>query len=302
MRLAAAIALVTALDFTASAQEPMRFRAGTEFVSVDVLVTENRQPVLGLTRDDFELIDNGVRQTVDQLYVEQLPVNVVMVLDTSGSVMGERLAALKAGARSVIDKLRPKDRAAILSFSQRLEMPSPLTADRVQLRKAVDELEALGSTSLRDAAFAGLALRGADNTRTLLLLFSDGLDTSSILSEARVMAIARRSDAIIYAIGVEDSQTVQMTGGGTWRFVQPESVTDDRFLSALAREAGGRLLHAEQHRDIERTFSRVFEEFNSRYVLGYTPQGVARPGWHKLDVRLKTKRGTILARRGYFGN
>jgi VWFA-related protein len=301
MRLMAAVALMTALDLTARAQEPARFRAGTELVSVDVLVTENRQPVLGLTPGDFELIDNGVAQTVEQLYVEQLPVNVVMVLDTSGSVIGERLAALKAGAGSVIDKLRPKDRAAILSFSHRLEMPSPLTADHAVLRKAVNELDALGSTSLRDAAFAGLALRGADNTRTLLLLFSDGLDTSSILSESRLMAIARRSDAIIYAIGVQDSPTARMTGRGPV-FVQSEAVTDDRFLGALAREAGGRLLHAQQHGDIERTFTRVFEEFNNRYVLGYTPRGVAKSGWHKLDVRLKNKHGAVLARRGYFGS
>ena len=161
MRLTAAAVLMAVLHLTAAAQEPTRFRAATELVSVDVLVIENRRPVLGLTPGDFELIDNGVAQTVDQLYLEQLPVNVVMVLDTSGSVIGARLADLKAGARSVIDKLRPKDRAAILSFSHRLEMPSSLTADRAVLRKAVTDLDAVGSTSLRDAAFAGLALRGA---------------------------------------------------------------------------------------------------------------------------------------------
>ena len=301
MRLTAAIALMAAMHLSAAAQEPMRFRAGTELVSVDVLVTENRQPVLGLTPADFELIDNGVAQTVDQLYLEQLPVNVVMVLDTSGSVIGARLADLKAGARSVIEKLRPKDRAAILSFSHRLEMPSPLTGDRAALRKAVNDLDAVGSTSLRDAAFAGLALRAADNTRTLLLLFSDGLDTSSILSESRLLAIVRRSDAIIYAIGVQDAPVAQMGGRGVL-FLPPESVTDDRFLGALAREGGGRLLHAQEQRNIERTFARVFEEFNQRYVLGFTPRGVSQGGWHKVDVRLKNKRGTVLARRGYFGS
>jgi Ca-activated chloride channel family protein len=301
MRLPEAVALLVAMHLSASAQEPMRFRAGTELVSVDVLVTDHRQAVLGLTPADFELIDNGVAQTVDQLYLEQLPVNVVMVLDTSGSVIGARLADLKAGARSVIEKLRPKDRAAILSFSHRLEMPSPLTGDRAALRKAVNDLDAVGSTSLRDAAFAGLALRAADNTRTLLLLFSDGLDTSSILSESRLMAIVRRSDAIIYAIGVQDAPAPQMSGRGLF-FLQPESVTDDRFLGALAREGGGRLLHAQEQRNIERTFARVFEEFNQRYVLGFTPRGVSQGGWHKVDVRLKNKRGTVLARRGYFGS
>jgi VWFA-related protein len=135
-------------------------------------------------------------------------------------------------------------------------------------------------------------------------LFSDGLDTSSILSESRLMTIARRSDAIIYAIGVQDTPPPLTVGpaGRAPLFVQPEAVTDDRFLGALAREGGGRLLHAEQHRDIERTFTRVFEEFNQRYVLGYSPRGVVQAGWHKVDVRLKTKRGTVLARRGYFGS
>lgn len=293
----AALALFGCLPLAVFAQEPQRFRSAAELVSVDVLVTADRQPVLGLTAGDFELIDNGVPQTIDQIYVEQLPVNVMLVLDTSTSVEGDRLAALKAGAQSVIDWLRPKDRAAILSFSHRLEMPAAITGDRVVLRRAVEALAAEGSTGLRDAAYAAFALRGADNTRTLLLLFSDGLDTSSILSEARLMAIARRSDAIVYAIGVRETPRLTVRGP-----VASAEVTDDRFLNALARETGGRLLHAEEHRDIQRTFTRVLEEFNSRYVLGYAPRGVAKEGWHKLEVRLKKKRGTVLARRGYFGS
>ena len=293
----AALALFGCLPLAVFAQEPQRFRSAAELVSVDVLVTEDRQPVLGLTAGDFELIDNGVPQTIDQIYVEQLPVNVLMVLDTSTSVQGERLVALKAGAQSVIDWLRPKDRAAILSFSHRLEMPAAITGDRAVLRRAVAALSAEGSTGLRDAAYAAFALRAADNTRTLLLLFSDGIDTSSILTESRLMAIARRSDAIVYAIGVREAPRLTVRGP-----VASADVTDDRFLNALARETGGRLLHAEQHRDIQRTFTRVLEEFNTRYVLGYAPRGVAKGGWHKLEVRLKKKRGAVLARRGYFGS
>ena len=296
MRLAPALGLTAVMAMTVAAQEPLRFRSATELVSVDVLVTDNRQPVPGLGLADFELLDNGVRQQVQQLYVEQLPVNVVMVLDISQSVRGERLAALKSGALSVVDRLRPQDRAAVVSFSHRLGMPASITGDRVVLRRAITGLVADGSTSLRDAAYAGLALRGADSARTLMLLFSDGLDTASILSEARVLAIARRSDAVVYAIGVRE--TARIVNG---RVLAWENVSDDRFLESLARETGGRLLHAEEHRDILRTFTRVFEEFNSRYVLGYAPSGVTRGGWHQVDVRLKGKRGTVHARRGYFG-
>ena len=171
---------------------------------MDVLVTDGRSPIAGLTAADFELTDNGAPQTVEQIYVEQLPLNVVMVLDSSGSVRGERLRALKAGALTVIDRLRPRDRAALVSFSHRLDLRAALTADTATLRRSVATLDADGSTALRDAAFAALALRTAEATRTLVLLFSDGLDTSSILSEDRVIAIARRSDAIVYTIGIRE--------------------------------------------------------------------------------------------------
>ncbi len=294
-RLVASVGVVL-LQIAVVAQTPQRFRSATELVSIDVLVTDDRQVVTGLAAADFELLDNGVRQTIDQLYIEQLPVNVVMVLDTSGSVQGERLQALKAGALSIVGRLRRTDRAAVISFSHRLTMPSALTGDAVMLRKAIAGLTAEGSTSLRDAAYAGLAIRGADTGRTLILLFSDGLDTASVLDESRVMAVAARSDAIVYAIGVRDDQVVTATG----RVIAQAGVTDDRFLARLARETGGRLFHAQQHRDIEATFTRVLEEFNSRYVLGYTPRGVAPVGWHKVDVQLKSKRGKVLARRGYF--
>jgi len=294
-RLVASVGVVL-LEIAAVAQTPQRFRSATELVSIDVLVTDDRQVVTGLAAADFELLDNGVRQTIDQLYIEQLPVNVVMVLDTSGSVQGERLQALKAGALSIVGRLRRTDRAAVISFSHRLTMPSALTGDAVMLRKAIAGLTAVGSTSLRDAAFAGLAIRGADAGRTLILLFSDGLDTASVLDESRVMAVAARSDAIVYAIGVRDTAAVIVNG----RVIPQEGLTDDRFLARLARETGGRLFHAQQHRDIESTFTRVLEEFNSRYVLGYTPRGVAPGGWHKVDVQLKSKRGKVLARRGYF--
>lgn len=293
LRWAAAAAVVALTSSTSSAQ----FRSATELVSVDVLVTNGRTPIAGLTAADFELTDNGAPQTVEQIYVEQLPVNVVMVLDASGSVLGERLRALKAGATAVIDRLRPRDRAALLTFSHGLDLRAELTGDVAALQRAVDALRAKGSTALRDAAFAALALRTADATRTLVLLFSDGLDTSSLLSEDGVVEVARRSDAIVYAIGIRERPLGFRRGG-------PSSTpppTDDRFLERLSEETGGRLLHAEQNRDIEQTFARVLDEFNSRYVLGYVPRGVAARGWHRVEVRLKKRSGTVLARRGYFG-
>jgi Ca-activated chloride channel homolog len=282
------------------AQTPPRFMSRSELVTVDVLVMNGRRPVTGLTLADFELLDNGVPQSLQQLYLEQLPLNLIMVLDVSFSVEGERLTSLKKGAASVVDRLRPSDRAAVVSFSHRLGLQAALTSDRERLKTSIAALEPSGSTALRDAAYAGLALRATSQARTLLLLFSDGVDTSSVLEERRVLEIARRSDVIVYAIGVRGWSVTYPIGSSTRPVRVPSGpVTDDRFLSGLAAETGGRLVYAENDRDVAETFTRVMQEFNSRYVLGYAPKGVPDSGWHQLTVRVKNRNATVLARRGY---
>jgi VWFA-related protein len=295
-----ALGLIVAANLAAeSMRAPQRFTSRADHVLIDALVTQDRRVVSGLTPGDFELFDNGVAQTILQVYVQQLPLSVIMVLDTSGSVQGERLDFLKKAAAAVVERLRPDDRAAIVSFSAPLTLQAPLTGDRAALLDAINALKAEGSTALIDAAFTGLALRGVAATRALVLLFSDGVDTASMLSEDRVLQAARRSDATVYAIGIRDTSRIVQSGG---RLVWPDdtALTDDRFLSRIAAETGGRLLQAQENRELATTFARVIDEFNSRYVLGYEPTGVPTRGWHDVSVRLKTRRGTVLARRGYF--
>jgi Ca-activated chloride channel homolog len=297
------LAVVITLGVAAvQGQTPQRFTSRSELVTVDVLVTNGRHPVTGLTRDDFELLDSGVPQSVDQLYLEQLPLDLIMVLDVSFSVEGERLASLKKGAESIVDRLRPSDRAAVVSFSHRLDLPAALTSDRQRLKASIAALEPQGSTALRDAAYAGLALRGTSSTRTLVLVFSDGVDTSSVLEERRVLEIARRSDVIVYAIGVRGWSLSVPIGSPRPVRAPAGPITDDRFLNSLASDTGGRLVYAENDRDVADTFTRVMQEFNSRYVLGYAPSGVASGGWHQLTVRVKKHNATVLARRGYFAD
>ena len=301
LKLFATLALIVAAGAAAAVQEPQRFRSRADLVTVDVLVTSGRRVLSGLSAGDFELLDNGVPQSIQQLYVEQLPLNVIMVLDTSASVAGERLEFLKKGALAVVDKLRPQDRAAIVAFSEQLGLQAPLNGDRSALRDAIAALRVGGSTALFDAAYAGLALRGAAATRTLILLFSDGVDTSSILGPDRVLHVASRSDATVYAVGIRDAAPAPLAGSA-FAARLPAAATDDRFLGRIARDTGGRLIYAEENRELASTFGRVIEEFNSRYVLGYVPAGVPAKGWHQISVRLKKRQGTVLARRGYFGH
>jgi VWFA-related protein len=183
--------------------------------------------------------------------------------------------------------------------------------------RGLDAIEASGMTSLRDAAFAGLALREADPGRTLLLLFSDGADTSSWLPASKVLEAAKRTDVVVYPVALaERPQTVitgtspQLTGGFASQatvgrtniesFTVIKTASSSRFLDDLADETGGRVVRVESDKDLQATFVATLAEFRERYMLTYVPTGVPSGGWHPLTVKLKGKRGTVTARRGYF--
>ena len=281
---------------------PQRFASGVEIVTVDALVQNGRSVVVGLSAADFELRDNGVVQTVRDVSLEQLPVRIALVLDVSGSVKGERLEHLRAAATSIVERMRPSDRASLAAFSHQLRNLVPLTADRQRLLRAVGNLDAGGGTALRDATFAALAQRDTGPGRTLVVLFSDGIDTSSFLTDADVLRAVQQSDAVIYPVGVRTMAEVQPRKDV--RIAQmnaQQEQWDTKFLRDVADASGGRLVFAEGNRDIGSAFARVLDEFNSRYVLTYTPRGVDGAGWHQIDLRLKSKKGTITARRGYVG-
>jgi Ca-activated chloride channel family protein len=296
------VLLIVAATICVGAQ---RFRSGTIGVRVDVLVSNGGHLVRGLAADDFELRDDGVVQAVSEVELEQIPLNLILLFDTSGSVAGERIHALLDAGQSVLEGLRDHDRVALLSFSTRVRLLAPLTPSREQIRGAMAALEARGTTSLRDAAFAALALREADPGRTLLLIFSDGEDTSSWLRTPAVLEAAKRTDAVVYAVAISQQRRTVTTvsrGGSTsvTRTQTTEFNNAGKFLTSLTEETGGRVLFASSNRDLRSTFIQTLAEFRDRYVLSYTPAGVAPTGWHRLEVKLKKKSGKVTARRGYF--
>jgi VWFA-related protein len=278
------------------------FRSGAIGVRVDVLVTRGQELVRGLEASDFELRDEGVRQNVSQIEVEQIPLNLILAFDTSGSVAGDRIHSLVQAGRSLLTGLRPGDRVALLSFSTRVQLVAPLTPSRQQIDIAFATLAARGATSLRDAAFAALALREADPGRTLVLIFSDGTDTASWLRAPDVIDAAKRTDSVVYAVALAERPPVANISGG--RIIVQQNATTiqeaGKFLDHLTAETGGRVLFADSNRDIRAAFTDALAEFRDRYVLSYTPTGVSPTGWHRLEVKLKGKAGKVTARRGYF--
>jgi VWFA-related protein len=263
----------------ASAQAPA-FSARVESVRVDVLVLENGRPVRGLGPADFEIADNGVPQQVELVSFEQIPLNVVLALDMSDSVAGERLAQLRDASGAVLDGLTKGDQAALVTFSHVVALGSPLSKDVGVARAALTDALGLGNTSLVDGVYAAMMVGESDVGRALLIVFSDGLDTSSWLSPDAVLESAKRSDVVAY------SAAIGSVGGAP-------------FLRELSALTGGTLYKIESTRDLRAMFLGILEEFRHRYLVSYTPRGVARDGWHRLDVRVKNRRAAIKARPGY---
>lgn len=257
------------------------FTSGVEAVRVDVLVSRGGRPVAGLTAADFELRDEGVLQQIDHASFEDLPLNVVLALDASASVAGVRLDHLRAASRTLLDGLKAKDQAALVTFGDSVVVHAPLTTDRTEIREALDSVVPFGDTALIDASQTALLLGESQPGRALVIVFSDGVEVTSYLAAPAVLDTARRSDAVVYG--------VSLGGAGS-------------FLKNLTDTSGGELLFIRSSSEVSAAFARILDQFRQRYLVSYTPRGVKRGGWHRLQVRVKQGGATVKARPGYFGN
>ena len=278
-RLAAiAVAIGGAVAAPTAQQQTPVFRSGIEVVELDVSVLRGGQPILGLTAPDFALTDEGVAQEIESVTLDTLPLSVILALDTSASVAGTRLGHLLDAGDGLMRTMRSDDRASLITFSHAIDLRVPLTGDFNAIRNALRAIQPVGSTALRDAVQFALELRPRDGSRPLLLVFTDGKDTASWLSNDAVLDSARRVGMVVHAVHVES----------------------DAFLDQLAKATGGHTWSATSDRQLRDLFTRVLEEMRARYLIRYTPRGVKKAGWHALKVKLKNGSADVTARPGYF--
>jgi VWFA-related protein len=265
--------------------------------------------VTGLTADRFDLLDNGVAQKTEVVTLEDVPLHLFLVLDASDSVTRD-LDALKQAARAAIAALRPGDRATLLTFSHELQLAAEGPPGDPSLTAAIARIEAYGSSSLHDAVVSALMLRGEPGaSRAVMLVFSDSADTTSWLRASVVRDDIRRSDVVVYGVTArtggayqpdDDVEGALHRRSGFWQgFGADPELFRRALLFALTDDSGGQLFSVDRGTDLGRTFASVVDEFKSRYLLLYTPEGVAADGWHRLEVKLRGVRGEVQARRGY---
>jgi len=275
--------------------QPVLRTTAEELVRVEVSVTRDGQPVKGLTAADFGVTDNGVAQQIKVALADRAPLSVMLVLDVSGSVAGDRLSHLIEAGHGLLGQLLPDDRAALITFAQDVELDVPLTRDRDQMAVALANLHGQGMTALHDAVEVALRLTPEDDSRPVLLVFSDGRDTASWLTEERVFEAARRAGVVLHAVVIR-----QDAAGPMPKELSGLLPTEQKgFLDRLTETCGGRTWSTATDRDLGRLFSRALDEMRARYLLSFTPSRHAA-GWHQLKVTLKSGKGDVVARPGYF--
>ena len=282
-------ALAVGVAALAAQQQPL-FRSGTELVDLYVTVTDRSgRLVPDLTRDDFVVFDNGQPQELILFENEVRPITVVVMLDTSASVTPS-LNLLKAGAEQFLIRMLPDDRGRVGAFNDKIQVePAEFTGDRDALIDSLGVLDFGNPTRLYDGVAAGLdALIGVDGRR-VVLVFTDGDDTSSETKSGDVLDRAIAEEVMIYSIGLEADY---------FNGVRRVRTRPDRNLRRFAEETGGGYFELEETSDLGPTFTRVAQELHSQYVLGFAPQ--VRDGRvHELEVRLKPRGMRARARRSY---
>ena len=266
---------------TALAMQPM-FSARVDGIRVDVLVTDaSRRPLRGLTAADFAIRDNGVPQEVSVVSFGETSLNVGLAFDLSESVAGEPLERLRAASRALVAELLPADRVALVTFDNVVTLRCALASSRECTIDALAAATPDGQTALVDGVFAGMMAGESDAGRSLLMVFSDGLDTASYLRAERLLDMGRRSDVVVYPIASKGAR--------------PE------FLDELAELTGGRLHEVGRDDDLSATFRAILDEFRYRYLVTYTPTNVPKGGWHELEVKVNRAGARVKARPGYQG-
>ena len=277
-----AVACVTGAVAASAQQQPV-FRASVEGVSVTVSVRKGGAPVAGLTAADFEVFDNKVPQKISTFTVEALPVDVTLLLHVSRSIAGYRLEWLRSSVREAAGLLKADDRLRLIAVQHALRELAP--------PQDVETLVATGGTALYDALAASLMRPSQADRRQLVIAFTTGVDTISILGLETVESIAGLADAVVHLV-------VPVAGSGSAR---KSLLADAAPLSNLVARTGGQVFPADADAPIGGAFTRAIEEFRTSYVLRYVPQGVARDGWHDISVTVKGGPFEIRARKGYGG-
>ncbi len=271
-----------------------KFKSGTLTVPLYVTVTDaEKRLVPDLERSDFEVYDNGKLQQLTVFENKHIPIAVIVMLDTSGS-MTLALDEVKAGAEQFLIRLLPDDTGRVGAFNDKIEFhpDDEFTSDRDLLVRSLKELDFGYPTRLWDAIDESIRKLDGVPQRRVVIVFTDGADTQSRRDLDDVMQYAVTKEVMVYSVGIETSY---------FNGQQRVRSSPDRGLKKLSEETGGGFFLLKKKDDLGSTFTRVAQELHSQYVLGFTPASLDGKV-HKLDVKVKKPGMSTRARRSYLAS
>jgi Ca-activated chloride channel family protein len=249
----------------------------TELVAVPVVVTDSRgHHVSGLNQDNFQVFEDGRPQPIAVFHHGDGPVTLGLIVDRSQS-MRPKSAALLVAVSALLQSSRPDDELFAVTFNDRVSFAlhgEPFTRDVNELSTAVTAVRAEGRTALYDGVAEGLQhLDLGHGEKRALIVLSDGGDNGSVHRYSEILALARRSDAVIYAVGLLGTSPID------------DDEEDAGLLKRLCRDTGGVAYFPRTPDDIAAVSARVAGDLREQYIIGFTPPTGGRT-FRKLDVKV----------------
>jgi Ca-activated chloride channel homolog len=242
--------------------------------------------VKGLQRTAVRVLEDNEPQTISYFESEEVPLEMVMAIDISGS-MAPASGQLRQALKAFLAAFRPSDRVTLVAFNHQVYVLLRQSTDRAALAATVDSLVFAGGTALYDATLASLDLLGSEVQRRAVLVFTDGDDQGSLATAEPVERRLRASDAVAYFVTLETNA----------------SATGRRAVKALADVSGGRVMSIDRINQLGGALESVRDELQNQYLVGYTPTKTAKDGsYRRIRISLAQQGHTIRARQGYLAN
>lgn len=259
-------------------------RVHVEVVQVTVTVTDdNGRFISGIPQSAFRVFEDGKPQTVSYFASENVPLELLVAIDISGS-MQQAMPRLKKAVKEFLTAVPERHQVTLLGFNDTIFALTRKATDPSERIRAVDRLAAWGATALYDVILRGMEMLGRQAGRKALVVFSDGEDQGSHVAIEDVERRLESSDVTLYMIG------------------QGRGITQDylrKTMQRLATPTGGRVFSTDSIDELQTAFADLLDELSNQYLLGYQPTNSARDDrWREIKVEVEGHKG-IRARQGY---
>jgi Ca-activated chloride channel family protein len=288
--------VVSSANSTASDQPRYVLSVDVDLVSITATVIDGfGRSMENLTAEDFRILEDGQEQKISFFsHDSHVPISVGFLIDTSGSLQDKLRQGLQT-VRELAATLASTDEMFVITFNSHVDVRQRFTNNPDEIQRSLSDIHAHGETAVFDAISAGLSeMRTADHQKRILILVSDGFDTKSRINAAQAEDLLKRSDVLLYAIGIDDDDNDRAIRG------RPRYHIYEYMLNKLANAGGGRVIRLYTGRDYDlHTLSESFlRELHQEYTMGYYPSvGPDNAGWRNIEVHLAKPGARVFSER-----